>query len=72
MKYEHDFVDKDTRNACNPKKVTMSMMKYAHGFNHYGLRGSLMNKNMIDACCPRYQEIETWDHVAKCKKKQST
>ena len=43
------------------------MMKCAHGFNHYGLRDSLMSNNMIDDHCPRCQEVEAWDHVMKCK-----
>ena len=68
IKCKQDFIDKDTRNAFNPKKVTTSMMKCAHGFNHYSLRESLINKNMIDACYPRCQEVETWDYVLKCKK----
>jgi len=53
MKYKYNFVDADVRNAFNSKKVTTSMMTCAHGFNHYGLRDTLINKNMIDAYCPR-------------------
>ena len=67
LKYKYDFVDAEARNVFNSKKVTTSMMKCAHGFNHYGLRDSLINNNMIDDSCPRCQEVETWDHVIKCK-----
>ena len=41
MKYKYEFVDADVRNAFNSKKVTVSMMKCTHGFNHHGLRDSL-------------------------------
>ena len=59
MNYKHDFVDKEARNSFNPKTVTVSMMKCAHRHNHFGLRDSLINNNMIEAHCPRCQEIET-------------
>ena len=67
LKYKYEFVDKEARNAFNPKKVTSSMIKCAYGYNHFGLRDSLINNNMIDAHCPRCQEIETWEHIVKCK-----
>jgi len=67
LKCKCDFVDADARNVFNSKKVTTSMMKCAHGFNHHGLRDSLTNNNVIDDRCPRCQEVETWDHVMKCK-----
>ena len=54
LKYKYEFVDKEARNAFNPKKVTSSMIKCVHGYNHFGLRDSLINNNMIDAHCPRY------------------
>ena len=37
-----------------------------NGYNHYGLRDAMINKNMVDSCCPRCNEVETWDHVVKC------
>ena len=33
-----DFVDAEARNVFNSKVVTASMIKCAHGFNHFGLR----------------------------------
>ena len=65
IKCKCDFADKEARNAFNHRNVIALMMICAHGFNHYGLRDSLMNKNIIDAHCTRCQEVETWDHVTK-------
>ena len=48
------------------KDVTPSMLKCSHGFNHYGVRDSMFNDNMVEAYCPRCESIETWDHVARC------
>ena len=67
MKCKHEFVNADARNTFNSKKVTASMMRCAHGCDHYGLHDSLTNDNMIGACCPRCQEVETWDYIVKCK-----
>ena len=41
-------------------------MKCAHGFNHFGLRDSMINDNMVEAYCPRCESVEKWDHVVKC------
>ena len=43
------------------------MMKFAHGFNHYGARDEMINNKMIDAICPRCELLESWDHVIKCR-----
>lgn len=59
MNYKCNFVDKEARNSFNPKTVAVPMLKCAPGYNHFGLRDSLINNNMIEAHCPRYQEIET-------------
>ena len=64
--YEHEHVYKEARNAFNPKNITTSIIKCAHGCNHFSLRDSMINNNIIDAYCLRYQMVETWDHVVKC------
>ena len=67
LKHKCDCIDSEARNAFDPKKVAASMIKCTHGYNHCGLRDTLINKNMIEACCPRCQELESWDHAIKCE-----
>ena len=43
----YDFIDISTRNVFANKIVTVSMITYSHGFNHYGLCGALINKKNI-------------------------
>jgi len=50
--YKADFIDLEARNAFSTNKVTTSMIKCANGFNHYGLRHAMINKEMIEANCP--------------------
>lgn len=63
---KYEFVDKEAQNAFNPRNATTSMMKCAHGHNHFGLRDSMTNNNVIEKCFPRYQSVETWGYVVKC------
>ena len=61
-----DFVDAEARNVFNSKVATPPMIKCAHGFNHFGLRDSMIKDNMVEAHCLRCERVETWDHVVKC------
>jgi len=67
-KYQHkyDFIDMDARNAFKAGEVSTSILKFTHGYNHYGVRNAMVNSNMIEETCPRCEEPETWDHVIKC------
>lgn len=65
---KYDFIDKNARNSFKASKATPSIIKCAHGFNHYGVRESMFNDNMIDEQCPRCGTTETWDHAAQCTK----
>ena len=65
--YKEEFIDIEARNAFIGNKVTTSMIKCANGFNHYGLRHAMINGNMVEANCPRCNQVETWDHVIKCR-----
>ena len=38
FKYQADFVDVAARDSFNSKKVTALVIKYAHSYNHYGIR----------------------------------
>ena len=49
----------EARNAFRMGKVITSMIKCAHGFNHYGLREAMINNNIVEATCPRCKKIET-------------
>lgn len=53
LKHNYDSIDLEARNAFDPNKLTASAIKCAYGYNHYGLRDALINKNMIEAYCPR-------------------
>jgi len=64
--YKVDFIDLEARNTFSVNKVTTSMIKCANGFNYYGLRHAMINNNMIEANCPRCNQVETWDHVVWC------
>ena len=65
--YKNDFIDIEARNAFRVGKVTTSMIKCAHGYNHYGQRDAMINENMVEATCPRCEMIETWEHVVQCR-----
>ena len=60
-KYGHkkEFIDKGARNTFKIGKVTISIIKYAHRFNYYGLREAMINNNIVEATCPRYKKVET-------------
>jgi len=64
--YKYDFVDLEAQNASRSNDIIPSIVKYAHGFNHFGLRDSMINNNMIEAYCSRFHSLETWDYVVKC------
>ena len=44
------------------------MIKYTYGVNPYGVRMSMINNNECGHECPRCNEVETWEHVIKCRK----
>jgi len=68
--YKEDFIDLEARNTFCPNKVTTSMIKCAHRYNHYWLRHAMINNNLVEANCPRCNQVEMWDHVIKyCKTK---
>ena len=60
-KYGHrkEFIDIEARNLFKIGKVTTSMIKCAHRFNHYGLREAMINNNMVETAYPRCKKIET-------------
>ena len=62
-----EFIDVKARSTFKINKITTSMMKCAHGNNHYGERDAIMNKDITNQECPRCNEIESWNHVIKCK-----
>ena len=66
LDYKAEFVDTEARNLFQASKVTTSMVKCANGCDHYGLRHSMINNNLIESNCPRCNQVETWDHVIRC------
>ena len=53
LKHHYDLIDLDARHAFPAKKVTVSVLKYASGYNHYGMRHAMINKEDIEEKCPR-------------------
>ena len=55
IKYEDkiDFIDLKVRNSFPKNKVTISMIKYAYGFNYYSRRDKIINKHLISDNCLR-------------------
>ena len=47
--YKTDFVDLEARDSFKSYKVIISTIKCAHGFNHYRLRYTMINVNLIEA-----------------------
>ena len=54
---EKELIDMKVRSAFRLIKVTTSMMKCAHGRNHYGEREAMMKKDTINQEYLRYNEI---------------
>jgi len=65
--YKAAFIDIEARNAFSIKLVTTSIIKCTNGYNPYGARQAMINKQLIGSECPRCNELETWDHVVRCK-----
>ena len=51
--YRHDMIDIEARNAFKVGRVTTVMIKCIYGYNHFGKRDAMINKNMVDSTCPR-------------------
>ena len=64
--YKTNFVDLEARDSFKAYKVTTSTIKCTYGYNHYGLRYTIINNNLIEAHCLRCNQVETWDHVVRC------
>ena len=57
--YRKEFIDMEARNVFQTGKVTSSMIKCAHRFNHYGLGEAIINNNMVESMCPQCEKVET-------------
>ena len=66
--YKHDLIDLEARNAFKVGKVTILMIKYIYGYNHYSQWDIMINEYMVEATYPRCDLIETWEHVLHCNK----
>ena len=53
-----DFIDLEARNIFLNRKIILSMIKYSHRYNHYGLRNALINNNIIGVKCSRCSKVE--------------
>ena len=67
FRYKADFIDIEARNSFQMSKVTISMIKYANGYNYYELRDVMINNYMVEAYYLKCNLVETWDHVIKCR-----
>ena len=48
-------------------RATMGAIKCAIGYNYYGYRHSVINKNLIMSKCPWCDKCKTWEHVIQYK-----
>jgi len=48
-------------------RAMMGVIKCAIGYNHYGHRYSVINKNLTMSKCPRCDKCKTWEHVIQCE-----
>ena len=62
-----DFINLETWNAFPIKEVTLSVVKCAYRFNHYGVRDAMINNKIIGEEYPRCSKVEAWDHIIKYK-----
>ena len=58
------MIDVEAIESIHLSKITPSMIKCVHGFNHFGIRSALINNNEIEESCPRCTADETWEHVS--------
>ena len=56
--YRKEFIDIEVRNVFKTGKVTTSMIKYAHRFNHYGMREVIIINNMVEATFSRCEKFK--------------
>jgi len=66
--HSHDMIDGEARVCIPISRITPSLIKCVHGFNHYGTRSVAINDNEFDESCPRCSETENWEHVVRCVK----
>ena len=66
-KYKHkfEFIDMEARNAFKTGDVTTAMIKFTHGFNHYRIRNSIINKEIVGDNYLRCSETQTSDNIIK-------
>ena len=48
----YNFIDSEARSIFGNKRVTASMISCSYGYNHYGIREALLNKNNKEDDCP--------------------
>ena len=65
--YNSEYVDVEARNAFLSNMITSSIIKCANGYNQYGQRDALINKQRIDHECPRCSRSESWEHIVQCR-----
>ena len=51
LEYKCNFADLEVRDLFKAQKVTISAIKCTYGFNHYGVRHSVINNNLVEANC---------------------
>ena len=58
LKY-YDIIDLEARNAFPSKKISATVIKCASRYNHYRVRYAMINKDLIEEACLRFNETET-------------
>ena len=60
------WIDLEARNTFH-EGIEAGILKYVIGYNHYRSRNEKINGRLVGNKCPRYNQIETWEHVILCK-----
>ena len=58
LKYKYEFTNTEARYVFKSNNIVLSITKHAHGYNHFGLRNTLINRDIVEACYPRYNSVE--------------
>ena len=57
--YKAELINVKERSSFKINKIATSMIKCAHGHNHYGERETLMNKHVTNQDCLRCNGTES-------------
>ena len=63
FKCKDHLMDKKARMNIKKMQLSVSVMKFEGGLNYCGKRDKSINSGTSLDECPRWREIETWEHL---------